>query len=212
MQALHASVTDAHLPPPSLTRRGGARRATSLWVVPALTLLLAVSATPAPAQTPVQPPTQTPRKPASTPVPSTPATPAAPASAVAQVSLAERTLVGTWYGESGFTGATGASGAQLQRFLTTRRADGTYSLEVRTYENGKPTVRLTNTGLWGISNGLFFTVTTEVDGRQTAIREPTYTAAYLVRSIGGNEFAYQHIGSGRELQVVRTGPDTRLPD
>ncbi|MDO9403239.1 MAG: hypothetical protein Q7T87_04350 [Polaromonas sp.] len=152
---------------------------------------------------------QTPRQAAPAPAPASQATTAAPAGTAAQVSFAERALVGTWYGESG---ATGPAGAQLQRFLTTRRPDGTYSLEVRTYENGKPTIQLANTGLWGISNSLFFTITTEVNGQRTAIREPAYTAAYLVRGITGNEFVYQHIASGRELRVVRAAPDARLPD
>lgn len=150
-----------------------------------------------------------PTPPALQAIPATPSAAIAPAPAANQASYAERALTGAWYGESA---ASGATAAQLQRFLTTRRPDGTYSLEVRTYENGKPTVKLTNNGLWGISNGLFFTVITEVNGQRTVIREPSYSAAYLVRGITGNEFVYQHIGTGRELRVVRVAPDTRLPD
>ncbi|RZJ15260.1 MAG: hypothetical protein EOO54_18720 [Haliea sp.] len=171
------------------------------------TALFGLAASPARAQTagaanavPAPPPPAAPR---------TAAASAATSSGAARASFPEQALTGSWYGESG---ASTVAGAQTQRFLTTRRADGTYSLEVRTYEMGKPTVKLTNTGLWGISNSLFFTLTTEVNGQRTAIREPAYTSAYLVRSITANEFVYQHIASGKELRVVRTSPDARLPD
>jgi hypothetical protein len=124
------------------------------------------------------------------------------------LSEQEKTAVGTWYGEF-------SSGADkpLQRFLSTRQPDGTYVLQARLYEKGKPTTELRNKGLWGISNGLYFTVTTEVNGLRTDFKSPEVSNPYLVRALGPEVFEYQHIPSGNLLRAIRVDPEkARLPD
>ncbi len=121
-------------------------------------------------------------------------------------SAAEAMLVGTWLGAF-----QPQPGAPLQRFLTTRRADGTYTLVARMYEEGKPPSELVNSGLWGVSNGLYFTVTTEIDGVRTDSRNPVMINAYLVGELQPDAFGYQHVLSGYRFQVTRVAPDTRLP-
>lgn len=121
-------------------------------------------------------------------------------------SWLEKAVTGSWYGE------TGPASAPTQRFITTRRADGSFTLELRTYTPGKPTLTISNSGVWSISNGLFLTVVTRVNGRPVNAREAIFTSAYAVRSISGNEFQYQHVLTGTELKVVRVFPDFRLPD
>jgi hypothetical protein len=72
---------------------------------------------------------------------------------------------------------------------------------------------LLNKGLWGISNGLYFTVTTEVNGNKTDAKSPEVINAYLVQAINGNQFEYLHVASGNRFRVAKVDPATaRLPD
>lgn len=130
------------------------------------------------------------------------------AAAWAAPSEAEALAVGTWYGEF-----SASADQPLQRFLTTRSADGTYALVARMYDKGRATSELRNKGLWGISNGLYFTVTTEIDGRRTDARTANVSNPYIVRNLAGGSFEYQHIPSSRVFRVMRVDPATaRLPD
>jgi hypothetical protein len=123
-------------------------------------------------------------------------------------SESEQMMVGTWYGEF----APDPS-KPVQRFVTTRNADGSYSIHARLYQNGKVIGELRNRGLWGLSNGMYFTVTTEVDDKKTDPRIPDVINAYLVQALAGNNFEYVHVASGNRFKVVRVPPDkARLPD
>lgn len=79
------------------------------------------------------------------------------------------------------------------------------------YEPGKPSIELTNTGIWGVSNGMYFTVTTSVNGAPTNTRNPETISPYLVRDIQKDSFTYQHVLTGVLLKVSRVAPDTKLP-
>lgn len=126
--------------------------------------------------------------------------------AVAAPSDAESQAVGTWYGEFAETGAP------AQRFLTTRLPDGTYILRARLYDKSPPT-ELVNRGLWGISNGLYFTITTEINGQAVDARNAQAANHYLVQSQSATELVYRHLPSNRSFRVVRVDPATaRLPD
>lgn len=128
--------------------------------------------------------------------------------AAAAPSEQEALATGTWYGEF-----SAGPDQPLQRFLTTRLADGTFSLVARVYEKGRSKSELRNKGLWGVSNGVYFTVTTEVDGKRTDPRNADLVNPYLVRSLVAGTFEYQHIPSGRIFRVTRVDPAiTRLPD
>jgi len=128
--------------------------------------------------------------------------------ATAAPSEQETLATGTWYGEF-----SPGPGQPLQRFLTTRLADGTFMLVARLYENGRAKSELRNAGLWGISNGLYFTVTTEVDGKRLDPRNAEMANPYLIRSLAAGTFEYQHIASGRLFRVKLVDPAiTRLPD
>lgn len=123
-------------------------------------------------------------------------------------STAEQILVGTWFGEAVLPGTP----ETLQQFLATRRADGSYTLEVRNYQEGRMRQRLVNSGVWSISNGIFVTLTTDIEGKKTTLSDPSFTQVFAVRGLTANEFRYQHLASGREIRVVRSTPDFRLPD
>ena len=120
----------------------------------------------------------------------------------------EKLAIGTWYGEF-----SPGPNQPLQRFINTRQADGSYTVQARLYEKGRFISELRNRGLWGISNGLYYTVTTEVNGEKTDLKNPEVTHPYLVRSINPTVFEYQHIASGNKFRVLRVDPATvRLPD
>lgn len=121
-------------------------------------------------------------------------------------SADETALVGTWLGEY-----APAPGAPVQRFLTQRAADGTFTLVSRMYEPGKAPTELVNTGIWGISNGMYFTVTSSVNGIPTNTRNPETISPYLVRDLQKDTFTFQHVLTGVLLKVSRVAPDTRLP-
>lgn len=126
--------------------------------------------------------------------------------ALAAPSEAETLAIGTWYGE--YTEA----GAPTQRFLTTRFPDGTFVLRARMYDKGS-TTELVNRGLWGVSNGLYFTITTEINGQRTDPRNPQTTNNYIVQKQSPTEFEYKHLASDRSFRVVRVDPvNARLPD
>lgn len=121
-------------------------------------------------------------------------------------SADETTLAGTWLGEY-----APAPGAPLQRFLTKRAADGSFTLVAKMYETGKPPIELVNTGIWGVSNGMYFTVTTTVNGTPTNTKNPETISPYLVRDLQKDSFTFQHVLSGVLLKVSRVAPDTKLP-
>ncbi|CAN5583798.1 hypothetical protein BH10PSE18_BH10PSE18_33320 [soil metagenome] len=128
------------------------------------------------------------------------------ASAAATPSAQEAMMVGTWYGEF-----APRPGMPVQRFLYNRKADGSFTLVARLYAPGKPPTELRNSGLWGISNGLYFTVTTEVDGVRTDTRSPDTINPYLVQDLQQDAFSYRHVLSGNVFRVVRVPPDRSLP-
>jgi hypothetical protein len=119
----------------------------------------------------------------------------------------ESLAIGTWYGE------VSTPGQPLQRFLTSRAPNGTFVLQTRLYDKGRAISELRNSGLWGISNGMYFTFTTEVNGKQTDSSRSEMTNPYLVRSLNATSFEYQHIPSKGIFRVIRVDPATaRLPD
>lgn len=124
------------------------------------------------------------------------------------LSESEQLMVGTWYGEFAPDPAK-----PVQRFITTRNPDGSFAIHARLYDHGKAIGELHNRGIWGVSNGMYFTVTTDVNGRKTDPRIPDVINAYLVQGLAGNEFEYVHVASGNHFKVVRVQPDkARLPD
>lgn len=124
------------------------------------------------------------------------------------LSETEQLMVGTWYGEF-----APAPSRPVQRFVTTRNPDGSFTIHARLYDGGKQVGELRNQGIWGVSNGMYFTVTTEVNGGKTDPRVPEVINAYLVQSLAGNEFEYVHVASGNRFKVVRVEADkARLPD
>ena len=129
-------------------------------------------------------------------------------------SIAEQRMVGTWYGEFAPSASSPMKRSiTAQRFITVRRADGTFTLQARMYQDGKKVAEARNSGMWGISNGMYFTVTTEVNGKPSDAKRPEAINAYLVKALDANRFEYMHVASGSQFTVTRADPaNVRLPD
>lgn len=121
-------------------------------------------------------------------------------------SAAEVALRGVWAWE--YT----APGGELSRFLMQRRPDGTFTLLSRTYRTGRPSTELVNGGLWGVSNGLYFTVTTEVNGQRVSTRDSALYHPYIILALEGDVLRYLHLPSGTEFRTRKVAPETRLPE
>lgn len=121
-------------------------------------------------------------------------------------SAAEAALQGVWAWE------LTAPGGALSRFLIQRRPDGNFTLISRTYAAGRATAELVNGGLWGVSNGLYFTVTTEVNGQRVDTRDSALYNPYVILALEGDVLRYRHLPTGLELRTLKVRPDTRLPD
>lgn len=125
-----------------------------------------------------------------------------------QHSTAEKVVLGTWYGEF-----SPGPNLPLQRFINVRNADGTFAVRARMYEGGKVVAEVRNSGLWGVSNGMYFTIVTEVNGTPSDPKRPEAVNAYLVKSLGADRFEYVHVASGGQFVVTRVDPmNARLPD
>lgn len=123
-------------------------------------------------------------------------------------SAAEMRMTGTWQGEF-----SPSAQAPVQRFITVRRDDGTFSVHARMYQGGRMVAEVRNAGLWGISNGMYFTVTTDVNGVKSDPKSPEATSAYLVQALEADRFDYVHVASGSRFVVRRIDPAAaRLPD
>lgn len=130
------------------------------------------------------------------------------ATAVHAQSREEQLAAGAWYGEF----SAGAD-KPVQKFITVRNADGSFSLQARMYEKGKAVSEVRNQGLWGVSNGMYFTVTTTVNGQGTNKRSSDVVNAYLLQRLSADEFEYQHVASGNSFRVTRIDSSkVRLPD
>lgn len=119
----------------------------------------------------------------------------------------EQAAAGRWFAEY----APNAQ-APVQRFIMQRNTDGTFILQSRMYAQGKMVGELRNAGLWGISNGLFFTVTTEVNGQKTDTKNPETVNPYLVRTLEKDRFVYQHIPTGTVLNARMVDAAFQLPN
>lgn len=145
-----------------------------------------------------------PPAPTATPAP-TPAPMSAPAAGGA--SAAELALQGVWIWDYQPT-----EGGPLQRFLLERRADGSFTMVSRSYTAGRATSQLVNAGLWGVSNGLYFTVTVQVDGQRVNMRDSALYNPYVIVGLQGEELRYVHLPTGIELRTRKVPATTRLPD
>jgi hypothetical protein len=123
-----------------------------------------------------------------------------------QLSPAEAALQGVW------TWELSAGDGAVSRFLIQRRADGQFTLIARTYQPGRPTTELANGGLWGVSNGLYFTVTTQINGQRIGTRDSALYNPYVIVALEGDVLRYLHLPTGMEIRTRKVPADFRLPD
>ena len=111
-----------------------------------------------------------------------------------EITIQQRNfLIGTWETDSTVIGGG------LQTSTISQKADGTFVIDfLSTNVNGAPT-KQTETGRWGVSGGIYFTITTGFmhDGEFSAAdqEDPIFYDAYKIDKLDKTTFKYTHIST-----------------
>ncbi|MGQ0801985.1 MAG: hypothetical protein ACT4NL_17960 [Pseudomarimonas sp.] len=113
-------------------------------------------------------------------------------------------LIGEW--ES----TTKLSGGGVQTARSENRVDGTFTI---TFSNsGAPELpsEQTEVGMWGVSGGVYFTITTGFinDGQFTPARmsNPAYYDSYRILHLDESKFDFENLSSGHRFTAFKRGP------
>jgi hypothetical protein len=109
---------------------------------------------------------------------------------------AER-LAGCWVGEDVQPVVRRKTAWRMER-----RPDGSFTVAFRPLE-GPPAPVQTEQGQWRWRDGLYTTITTQVDGRPVDVRNPNYTDTYEVRSLTDTDMSYVHTRLGAMFTAKR---------
>jgi hypothetical protein len=118
-----------------------------------------------------------------------------------------RAIVGYWYGENyqpAFHNYFQALGQD--------RADGTFEVEFRRYENCKLVSRQRESGTWSIANGVVRGETTAIDGAATDRSDPSFRDAYDILKLDEHDFQSRHMPDGTIFKLQRVNAKFRFPD
>jgi hypothetical protein len=110
-------------------------------------------------------------------------------------------LTGRWYGESERSG-------QQHRFLLTRNADGTFSMDYRIYVDNTLMVSRRQDGQWALKDGnVYWARTTKITDDTGSYPPPTatgyYEDAYSIVELDNAQMKTRHQVSGSETVVKR---------
>lgn len=128
-----------------------------------------------------------------------------PAAAIADPSPASQ-LEGRWYGES----YQPSLGKKTQEVMD-RRADGTFEIEFRLYENCELKFDEKEAGRWSVNGRIYHTDTLYVNGRAVDTKLSFYHDDYEIERLGTGEFTYRHVKSGVTATSRKVGPDFIFP-
>lgn len=119
-------------------------------------------------------------------------------------------LVGTWFGDA----KTKDGGRRLQ--ITQRAPSGTYKVTFRVFEPSGQTWEQSEVGFWGVSGGVYFTITKGwVDGESFSEANPTDASlndAYQIVELTEERFIYRALQSGNEYSLSRVADSFQFPE
>jgi hypothetical protein len=117
-------------------------------------------------------------------------------------------LIGTWLGESPVKDGSSV------KFITQRGDDGSMKIHFRISSPKEQTRDQVEVGFWGISGGVYFTLTRGMlqDGHVFAVntKDSTYYDAYRAVSISPSEFKYKSLSTQEEFIVKRVTNDFKF--
>ncbi len=116
-------------------------------------------------------------------------------------ALDGQVLPGRWYGEKYYERVH-----QDMRWITERRANGTFITEVRVYEGCRQTGGYVFSGTWSF-DGRIYTSRIRDDGDDAVDR----IATYEITQLSDRSMAYVHRESGLRYTAEKVGPGFRFP-
>lgn len=120
-----------------------------------------------------------------------------------------KNLIGTWF----LSQPTTNDG--LWRVLSKLSADGTYTMKFEEYQDGRIVQSYVETGLWGVSANIHFTITQGgfVDGRRVVVPpdRPGNYLAYRIEELNESTFVYQSVVSENRFTASKVPDNFRMP-
>jgi hypothetical protein len=117
-------------------------------------------------------------------------------------------MIGRWYGEAKLEGG----GDRM--WLAERFPDGSFQIDF-VFRTPHGDENQTEVGLWGISAGVYFTITKgwiEQGVLQPASPEDaSFYDAYEILELTERTFRYRHFGTGRSYHLRKVSPDFVFP-
>ena len=114
-------------------------------------------------------------------------------------------LIGAWLGESP------VKDGSTVKWLLKRASDGTYKVQFRITDARKMQRDQFETGFWGISGGVYFTLTRAMieNGRLIPVdtKDASFYDAYKILSSSPSEFKYKSLSTQEVFTVKRVAND-----
>lgn len=125
-----------------------------------------------------------------------------------QQSVRQRELlIGRWMGEAPLRGG-GTNTWVMQRF-----EDGTFKIDFKSVDPSGVSSAHTETGIWGVSGGIYFTATRGFidDGtpEQADTSDPALYDTYKIKSLSRDSFEYKSISTGDHFWTHRVPESAR---
>lgn len=119
-------------------------------------------------------------------------------------------LIGLWKGEV-LTRDGGRRAWIMQRFR-----NGTYCVSFRIFPPDNKEWQQTETGLWGISGGVYFMLTRGFLDKgkmvQADVTDPTLYDAYRIISLTNHTFEYENFSTKERYRAQKVGQVSAVPD
>lgn len=97
------------------------------------------------------------------------------------------------------------------QWLMITRANGTFSVEFREFENCHPKYFQTETGRWSVSGGIITDKTLAINSKPVP-DTPYFTDTYKIIELTDSKMRILHEKSGQEWTLERVTADFNFPD
>lgn len=121
---------------------------------------------------------------------------------------ARATLIGRWYGDELLVDGS------RQRWVTTRKVDGTYHVQFRVVDEDGGVDEWSETGVWGVRLPIYFTIAQEMlRGDERRVSDGTNSAmydAYEINTLTDESFSYTSFASGNVFTMTKVDDNFEL--
>lgn len=117
-------------------------------------------------------------------------------------------LIGKWYGR------TSVKEGGVREWLRELRVDGTFTIKFKVTDGKKKVTEQVEAGYWGISPGIYFSLTREILLRAgfsaLDVTNPTFYDAYTILELKPESFKYQSTETGEIYETFKVGGDYKF--